>query len=411
MRAGWPVAVAAVGITLVLCAPRSEAQCVQSHRTAGQAVGYNSVQLVANVPASMTTAVRDGYGEWNKETCNPGQKAFPVFHEGSRTGARVISINFYQGANPDNRSSCGRFALNEIKLYEVALVGSTMVPCTPPEQVKDTISHELGHLLGLDDRSTSCPNHIMSPRQVSAGGTYTDRKVQTDECAKVAETNATPEERANAGCATPLTAPGRGVRRIAAPLLDPCDDGTGGSGPGGTGDTRDPGSPIIIDLDRGGFELTSAANGVLFDIDADGVPEQMAWTAPDTGDAFLALDRNENGWIDDGRELFGDHAPQPPSNEPHGFLALSVYDDDADGWITDADPIFSYLRLWTDSDHDGFSLPFELVGLEAAGVRAISLHPVESRRRDQHGNEFRYMALVRMHRAVTQAVDVFFRLE
>jgi hypothetical protein len=333
------------------------------------------------------------------------------FSEGAAPDSRAVNVIHNNSRNPFNSGSCANFSGNNINIYKEALDGTQWRSCTTPAQFQDTLSHELGHLLGLGDRDSACSGYIMSQKQVSSSGTYTNREVQPAECQKVAETNTTPIERELAGCATPLTAPGSGLRRIAAPLLDPCDDGTGGSGPGGTGDTRDPGSPIIIDLDRGGFELTSATNGVLFDIDADGVPEQMAWTAPDTGDAFLALDRNENGWIDDGRELFGDHAPQPPSNEPHGFLALSVYDDDADGWITDDDPIFSYLRLWTDSDHDGVSLPFELVRLDAAGVRAISLHPVESRRRDQHGNEFRYMALVRMHRAVTQAVDVFFRLE
>jgi hypothetical protein len=123
------------------------------------------------------------------------------------------------------------------------------------------------------------------------------------------------------------------------------------------------------------------------------------------------LDRNDNGWIDDGNELFGAHTPQPPSREPHGFIALALFDEDSDGWITTSDSVYRDLLVWVDDNHDGYSQPLELRNLGAAGVRAISVEPVESRRRDRHGNEFRYAALVRLWRGVTQAVDVFFLVE
>src|SRR5579864_6636690 len=73
-------------------------------------------------------------------------------------------------------------------------------------------------------------------------------------------------------------------------------------------------SPIIIDTTGQGFHLTSAQDGVVFDILADGHPIQISWTAAGSGNAFLALDRNHNGKIDDGNELFGNVADQPKSS-------------------------------------------------------------------------------------------------
>lgn len=82
-----------------------------------------------------------------------------------------------------------------------------------------------------------------------------------------------------------------------------------------------------------------------------------------------------------------------------------------DGSITPADRVFPYLRLWVDASHDGQSQPGELIPLGDAFVRSIRTEPIESRRRDPHGNELRYMTLVRLSRGTTQAVDVFLLME
>jgi len=158
-------------------------------------------------------------------------------------------------------------------------------------------------------------------------------------------------------------------------------------------------SPILIDLKGGHFDLTSAQDGVVFDIAATGRPKQIAWTTPNSRQGWLALDRNGNELVDNGGELFGNHTPQPRSPDPNGFLALAVYDSpdaggNADGLIDSQDDVFHLLMIWIDANHDGVCQRPELLTLEQAGITKIDLDFQTVRRTDQHGNIFRYRSKV-----------------
>jgi hypothetical protein len=177
-------------------------------------------------------------------------------------------------------------------------------------------------------------------------------------------------------------------------------------------------SPIVIDVDHSGFALTDAAGGVTFDILGDGVPLQMSWLDTASTNSFLALDRNGNGKIDSGQELFGNLTPQPPSTSPNGFIALAEYDKpsnggNGDGRIDERDAVFSALRLWRDVNHNGQSEPNELRPLVGV-LRAIDLNYKESKHTDQFGNQFRYRAKVYDLHGVhggRWAWDVFLRVQ
>lgn len=93
--------------------------------------------------------------------------------------------------------------------------------------------------------------------------------------------------------------------------------------------------PLVINFDGTGAQLENTR--FAFDLDSDGTPEQIANLRPNSG--YLALDRNGDGVINNGKELFG-----PVSN--NGFMELAAYDDDGNGFIDEGDAVYSQLRIW-----------------------------------------------------------------
>ncbi|UYL08358.1 hypothetical protein B9G69_015050 [Bdellovibrio sp. SKB1291214] len=95
---------------------------------------------------------------------------------------------------------------------------------------------------------------------------------------------------------------------------------------------------------------------------------KISWPSFKEDIYFLAVDKNKNGKVDDGAELFGDI-----NNYQDGFKNLAAYDNNGDGVIDEKDSIFKLLLLWKDKNHDGKSSKDELKTMEQMGVTSISL--------------------------------------
>ena len=153
---------------------------------------------------------------------------------------------------------------------------------------------------------------------------------------------------------------------------------------------------MIIDLDDHGFQLTGLENPVNFDLDATGQAEEIGWTAPGVRNGFLCLDRNHDGAITDGHELFGQVTPLANGQPAKiGYVAMAELDHPAlggngDGVLGPEDASFKDLCVWVDSNHDGVSQPAEIQTLAEAGIVRLAYDYVETRRQDSHGNLFRY---------------------
>ena len=130
-----------------------------------------------------------------------------------------------------------------------------------------------------------------------------------------------------------------------------------------------PSTPSSSTSARRASQFTSGDNGVSFDINADGVADQMAWTVGEDG--ILALDVDGNGTIDNGSEIF---SPWFDGGSYAGSLAaLATLDDNGDGVIDSGDAVFGSLQVWQDLDHDGVSGAGELKSLADHGITGIKL--------------------------------------
>jgi hypothetical protein len=345
---------------------------------------------------------------WNNN-CGGGE-TIPSLNFGGCNASEInIDVVYAGGVSTNINRTCGQFQANTagaltggtITIYQYGQYLSgpeagTLFLCSP--QASDTLAHEIGHVLGLADvLGSACFGHIMGQRMAG------DRTIAADDCSEVNRLWNTPaeqQETCNRYCWTTCEAgvcPPEPVSTTPHPTI----------------------TPILIDLDNDGFHLAGLNDAVMFDLDADGHPNRISWTAFGTGDAFLVFDRNGNGVIDNGRELFG-NATLLASGvaAPNGYEALIEFDDSAlggngDSVISPLDPVWELLQVWTDRDHDGISDAGELKSLATAGVTEFDTRYKRSNKSDEHGNLFRFRskAMVtnakgRLRQSVTY--DVFF---
>ena len=169
-------------------------------------------------------------------------------------------------------------------------------------------------------------------------------------------------------------------------------------------------SPIVLDLNGDGIRTLpeSETQRVYFDLNNNGFAERTGWVSPEDG--FLALDLNQNGTIDNGAELFGNHTLLTNgTSAANGFEALKQYDADGNGIIDANDPVYSSLRIWQDKNSNGSTDEGELRTLDQAGIASIALDYTEHTGNDSAGNAHRQQGrYTKADGSTAAAADVWF---
>jgi hypothetical protein len=149
--------------------------------------------------------------------------------------------------------------------------------------------------------------------------------------------------------------------------------------------------------------------GVNFDLDGNGFAEQTGWVAPD--DALLVFDRNDNGTVDNGSELFGNHTPVGAEFAAHGFEALAYLDTNLDGKISQDDAVYASLALWQDLNSNTHVDAGEMKSLESAGIVSVSTSYRATTAKDANGNSHLQTGTYVAASGLTGlAVDVWFTI-
>ncbi|MGH8614863.1 MAG: hypothetical protein ACREYF_23255, partial [Gammaproteobacteria bacterium] len=168
-------------------------------------------------------------------------------------------------------------------------------------------------------------------------------------------------------------------------------------------------SPIVLDLDGDGVETSRVGDGAYFDHDDNGFAQATGWVGPDDG--LLVWDRNGDGQINDGKELFGDQTLLSDGTQAsNGFAALAELDSNHDGKVDAGDARWADLEVWTDTDGDGYTSAGELHTLADLRIQSINTAYSNSSNVDAQGNAHRQVgSFTRTDRTTGGADDVWFK--
>ena len=169
-------------------------------------------------------------------------------------------------------------------------------------------------------------------------------------------------------------------------------------------------SPIILDLNGDGVRTLAVSEGVQFDLLADGQKIKTGWVS--SSDGLLVLDRNQDGQINDGAELFGTSTILANGQKASdGYAALREFDTNHDGLISNLDADYADLRVWVDANSDAVVDAGELNALSAMDVAKISLNVSAGTQLDNQNILGLISSYETTSGATHAAADVWFKIE
>lgn len=170
-------------------------------------------------------------------------------------------------------------------------------------------------------------------------------------------------------------------------------------------------SPIVLDLNGDGIATTSLKTWINFDHDGNGFAEQTGWI--NAQDGFLVLDRNNNGTIDNGGELFGSETLlQNGQKAANGYLALAELDSNGDRKIDVDDAAYTTLNIWQDLNSDGQSSADELFSLADKGIQSIAVNYTNTHQTDANGNIIQQTStFTKTDGSIANSADIWFQLD